>query len=143
MALRTWALVMDAMRARILRGFENPDGAAPLEIVSQAASHNLRRLIETGGVEHETAAEIRRGTQLDTQSFVQKVLEFVEIHRRTGDFDRLAIIAAQPILDVIHQEISPALKRTVFVENPTNLTPLAAPDLFERVRDFIAKASKT
>lgn len=140
MTSRTWALVMDARRARILRGFDTPDGAPPEEMASEAASQDLRRFLDTDSTTLGTSDAVMDPIGRDMVNFARQILEFLDMHHRAGDFDQLAIIAAPPMLDVIRQDLSANLKRAVVMEHPVNLTALPGPELFENVGNLIREA---
>ena len=140
MASRTWALVIDARRARILRGFENPDGVPPQEMASEAASHHLRRLLDTDSTTVGASDAVVDPIMRDMVNFTRQILEFLDMHHRAGDFDQLAIIAAPPMLDVVRQDLSANLKRVVVMEHPFNLTAVPGPELFEDVGNLIREA---
>lgn len=147
----TWALVADGVRARILRELEaGTDTSAPVsELVSRSRSQHLRdimsdkpggtRLPDRGGRRSAmdySADPIRR----DMQDFAREIIEHLDMHRRAGDFQSLAIFAAPHMLGILRQSTPPALGRTVILEDARNLVPLGEAELREVVREAIRSA---
>lgn len=143
---RTWALVMDAVRARVLRGVEDADGEEPVELVSRAASTHLRDIMadKAGRSFASDGSGRRSGMELgsdpirrDMQDFAAETAEFLERHRRAGDFTRLAVFADPKMLGILRAEFPATLWETVFLDRPLNLISLPERDLRERVVDQI------
>lgn len=143
---RTWALVMDAVRARVLRGVQDADGEDPVELVSRASSTHLRdimadkagRSFASDGSGRRSAMEpgsdpVRR----DMQDFAAETADFLEHHRRAGDFSRLAVFADPKMLGILRTEWPATLWETVFLDLPLNLVSMPERDLRERVLDHI------
>lgn len=133
---RTWALVADGVRARILRGLEDgaPPPRPPSELVSLSRSQNLLDMMTDApgcvpasdhgrrfGLE---AAEdpIRR----DMRDFARQLMDRLDSHRRAGDFERLAIFAAPTMLGFLREEMPRALRATVILERSRNLVQVDA-----------------
>ncbi len=109
-------------------------------MASAAASHHLRRFLDTDSTTLGTSDAAVDPIGRDMVNFAQKILEFLDMHHRAGDFDQLAIIAAPPMLDVVRQDLSANLKRAVVMEHSVNLTALPEPELFENVGNLIREA---
>ena len=148
--LRTWALVMSGVRARILRDVEDAEADAPVELVSRATSTHLRdiqsdkpgRSFSSGSAGRRSAIEpgsdpIHR----DMQDFAREAADYLERHRRAGDFTRLAVFAEPKMLGIVREEFPEALWATVVLDMPTNLIALEPRELRERVLEHVRSGS--
>jgi protein required for attachment to host cells len=136
---RTWALVMNGVRARILRGVANGDGEDHAEIVSRAALRHMRDMLarQTGPDDlPEVDREDTEGDSVarDMQEFAAETGEVLEQHRRAGDFARLAVFAEARMLAVLRAELPATLRKAVVLELPLNLITLPERELRQRVR---------
>lgn len=143
---KTWALVTDGVRARVLRGLERGQSDAPHELISKSPSTHLLDVLSdrsgqkgTPGPGHRGAAiqAGREAIRRDMQDFARDIGDLLERHRRVGDFDRLAIFAAPDMLGILHQDITADLRATVILERAVNLIVLPALELREVVLDAL------
>lgn len=145
---RTWALVMNGVRARILRGVEDGDGEDPVELVSRAPSTHLRdvmadkpgRSFSSGASATGRRSAVEMGSDpilRDMQDFAGETATLLEKHRRAGDFARLAVFAEPKMLGILRKESPATLWATVFLDMPLNLIGLSELDLRSRVLDEI------
>lgn len=139
---RTWALVMNGVRARVLRGVEDSDGEDTVELVSRATSTHLRdimadkagRSFSSGATGRRSAIELGSDPILrDMQDFASETADFLEKHRRGGDFARLAVFAEPRMLGILRKEFPATLWATVFLDMPLNLIALSERELRSRV----------
>lgn len=139
---KTWALVTNGVRARILRDLEDGGSQAPIELVSKAKSTHLRELLsDKAGRSFASDASGRRsamepGSDLilrDMQDFAQETLSVLEDHFRKGHLTRLAIFAAPKMLGVLRGEIPASLNGAVILEHDLNLINLPEAELREAV----------
>ena len=139
---RTWALVMDGTRARILRGVMDHDGEDTVELVSRSPSTHLRdimadrpgRSFSSGSAGRRSGKELGSDPILrDMQDFATETTDVLEKHRRAGDFARLAVFAEPKMLGILRAECPTALWDTVFLDMPLNLVALSERDLRSRV----------
>lgn len=139
---RTWALAMNGTRARILRGVEDSDGEDPVELVSRAHATHLRdimsdqpgRSYSSGSIGRRSGIELGSDPILrDMQDFASETAEFLEKHRRAGDFARLAVFAEPKMLGILRKESPATLWATVILDRPLNLIALSERELRERV----------
>lgn len=139
----TWALVMNAACARILRDLEQREGAGPIELVSKAKSTHLRDIMaDKAGRSFASDHSGRRSAlepssnpiRRDMQDFARETLEFLEKHRRASDFDRLAVFAEAKMLGIVRQEMPASLREVTMREEAINLVSLSPPDLRAWVR---------
>ena len=143
---KTWALVMNGVRSRILRRLEDGDGEDPVELVSRARSAHLRdimadktgRSFQSGSKGRRSTAEMGNDPILrDMQDFASETADVLEKHRRVGDFVRLAVFAEPKMLGILRKEFPATLWSTVFLDVPLNLIALSERDLRSRVLDEI------
>ncbi|MDD9731290.1 host attachment protein [Mameliella sp. AT18] len=143
---RTWALIMDSVRARVLRGVEGADGEEPVELVSRAKSTHLRdimadkagRSFSSDGSGRRSAMELGADPiHRDMQEFAVDTAEFLERHRRAGDFARLAVFAEPKMLGILRTECPATLWAAVCLDRPLNLISLPERELRERVLEQI------
>lgn len=148
---RTWALVMDGMRARILRRLDSVDGEDPVEMVSKAASVHLRDImadtLERGFSTDQGSGQAVRAPddnpiRHDMEEFARDTLSYLEAHHRSDDFERLAIFAAPAMLGVLRMELPAGLKRILMMDSPLNLISLPERELRDRVLHLIHENDK-
>ncbi|WP_439140401.1 host attachment protein [Roseicyclus sp.] len=152
MTARIWALVIDPMHARVLRGFESGDGEEPIEFVSHAPATRLRAILSgavlgTKSDGHDTqgaapapidAEELRE----DTDEFLRETLSFLETQHRAHRFERLAVFADPAILTSVRTQLSAQLKDGLILHPARRLMTLAQDTLHRRLRDLIDQSDK-
>ena len=140
---KTWALVTNGTRALILCDLDDGDSGTPMEIISKSSFSHLRdylsdregRSFSSGSAGRRSAMEPGSDPVLhDMQDFVQEILEQLESHLRTKDFERLAIFAAPKVLGLLRQRMSTALRGHVVLERSTNLIGIPTAEMREIVR---------
>jgi protein required for attachment to host cells len=150
MRYKTWALVSDAVRARILRDLEGGDSNDPIELVSKARSTHLReylsdkagRSFASGSGGRRSAMEPGSDPVLhDMQEFAQETLSVVDDHFRQGHLTRLAIFAAPKMLGILRREMPASLSSAVILESDLNLINLPETDLRDAVIRALGKES--
>lgn len=133
---------MDGTRARVLRGVMDHDGEDTVELVSRAPSTHLRDIMaDKPGRSFSSGAEgTRSGMELgsdpilrDMQDFAGETADFLEKHRRAGDFARLAVFAEPKMLGVLRRECPASLWAAVILDMPLNLIALSERELRSRV----------
>lgn len=147
---RTWALVMSGVHARILRDVEDAEADEPVDLVSRAVSTHLRdiqsdkpgRSFSSGSGGRRSAIEPGSDpVHRDMQDFASDAADYLERHRRAGDFTRLAVFAEPKMLGIVRDEFPEALWATVVLDLPTNLIGLEPRELRERVLDHLRSGS--
>ncbi|WP_127904243.1 host attachment protein [Solirhodobacter olei] len=147
-----WILVMNATRARILRGLPGalslagtsglPGGAAgQAELVVRARQPYLREVLSGAAMApaavvprgHASAVDWRRPLDADESLFCRQVSMMLESHRLAGDFDQLAVFAVPDILEQLHQAMPAGLRDRVMAEIAKNLVALSEVDLSWRI----------
>lgn len=141
-ASRTWALVINAARCRILRGVGVTGDEVLAELVLRSEARNLREIMsDKPGRSASSAGDGRRSAMEyasdpvaeDQRDFIRQVIALLESHRRAGDFDRLAVFAENDMLGHLRQMMPRALADLVIREVPKNLLHLSVQDLAEAV----------
>ena len=139
---KTWALVINGARCRILRGLAVDGDEVPAELVLRSESRHLRdimsdkpgRSFASAGGERRSAMEYASDQIAeDRREFLRQVITLLESHRCAGDFDRLAIFAEHDMLGYLRQMLPRTLADLVILEEPKNLLHLSAKDLAEVV----------
>lgn len=135
---KTWALVSDGVRARIVRGLEGDEAEESIEVVSKAQSTHLRDILsDKSGRSFASFGGGRRSgmepgsdpIRRDMQDFAKETFEVLERHHRAGDFDKLAIFAEPRMLGILRAEIPAKLQAVVTTEQPVNLVQLSKTEL--------------
>ena len=148
MRYKTWALVTDGVRARILRDLEDGNSHDPIELVSKAKSTHLRDyLSDKAGRSFVSGTDGRRSAMepgsdpvlRDMQDFAQETLGVLENHFRKAHLTRLAIFAAPKMLGVLRREMPASLNDAVILERDLNLINLPETDLREAVIQTLGK----
>lgn len=141
-ATRTWALVVNGARCRILRGVSGRGSDAPAELVLRSEARNLRDIMSDkpgrsfasmGGGRRSAMEYTSDPVAEDQQEFIRQIIALLESHRRAGDFDRLAIFAEHDMLGHLRRMMPQTLADLVVREVPKNLLHHSAQDLAEVV----------
>jgi protein required for attachment to host cells len=137
---RTWALVMNATRARIVRDIHQRPGEAQTELVLKTEAHKLKDIMsDRPGRSFSSGSAGRRSAMAygsdpleeDERVFARQVLTLLDTHRRSEDFDALAIYAEPHTLGMIRKEMPAGLRDLVVKEVAKNLVHLSPHDLQE------------
>lgn len=147
---RTWALVINGARCRILRGVSTNGKATLAELVLRSEARNLREImsdkpgrffVSTGGGRRSAMAYASDPIAEDQRDFIRQVIALLESHRRAGDFDELAIFAERDILGHLRQMMPRTLSDLVSREVPKNLLHLSAQELAAAVSHALKDGS--
>lgn len=145
----TWALVCDAVRARIVRDLEDGALKAPGELVSRARSPHLRRFLSDPDLPGPASDLRRRGPSEhdatgplldDMREFGRETLIRLDRQFRAGAFRRLALFAPPRMLGILRAELPEALRGVVVHESAVDLVGLPEDALRERVLTSLEKA---
>ena len=140
--LRTWALVLNGTRCRILRGISGRGDDTPAELVLRFEARNLRdimsdkpgRSFASMGGGRRSAMDYNSDPLVEDQrDFIRQIIALLESHRRAGDFDRLAVFADHDMLGHLRKMIPQSLANLVIREVPKNLLHLSPQELAEAV----------
>jgi protein required for attachment to host cells len=139
---RTWALVVNGARCRIVRGVCGKGEDQPTELVLRSESRNLRdimsdkpgRSFASMGTGRRSAMEYASDPVAEDQrEFLRQIIALLESHRRADDFDRLAIFAEHDMLGHLRRMMPQTLADLVIREVPRNLLHHSVQDLAEAV----------
>lgn len=150
---RTWALVTDGLRARILRGLEagTISHRAPTELIARTrAQHLWAVLSETPGPGGRARAGNAPQTSVratgpllrDLHDFARDIAADLDRHRHAGDFRRLAVFAPAQTLAILHQEMPRLLTAAVFLEREVDLISLGETGLRRSVIAEVRKSDR-
>ena len=137
---KSWALVLNGTRCRVLRGLSGSDKDAPSELVLRSEARNLRDIMsDKPGRSFASKGEGRRSAMdygsdpiaEDQRDFLRQIIALLESHRRAGDFDQLAIFADQDMLGHLRKMMPQSLTDLVICEVPKNLLHLSPQELAE------------
>lgn len=147
---RTWALVVNAARCRILRRVGNNGTDAPAELVLRSEARSLREIMSDkpgrafssmGGGRRSAMEYAGDPIAEDQREFIRQIIALLESHRRAGDFDRLAVFAEHDMLGHLRQMMPQTLSDLVIREVPKNLLHLSAQELAEAVSHALQDGS--
>ncbi|MDZ7576346.1 MAG: host attachment protein [Pseudotabrizicola sp.] len=139
---KTWALVANGARCRILRGVCGRGSNAPTELVLRSEARHLRDIMsDKPGRSFTSMGDGRRSAieyagdpiAEDQREFIRHIIALLESHRRAGDFDTLAVFAEHDMLGHLRRMIPQTLADLVIREVPKNLLHLSAQELAEAV----------
>lgn len=139
---RTWALVINGARCRIMRGVSARGHDALTELVLRSESRNLRDIMSDkpgrsfasmGGGRRSAMEYASDPVAEDQREFIRQVISLLESHRRASDFDRLAVFAEHDTLGHLRQMMPQTLADLVIREVPKNLLHHSAQELAEVV----------
>lgn len=149
-ASRTWTLVVNSARCRILRGLSDRGSIAPTELVLRSEVRNLRdimsdrpgRSFTSNGGSRRSAMEYAGDPMAEDQrEFVRQIIAILESHRLAGDFDKLAVFAEHDMLGHLRRMMPQTLADLVIREVPKNLVRLSAQELAEAVAQELQDGS--
>lgn len=139
---KTWALVLNGTRCRILRGLSGTADNAPSELVLRSESRNLRDIMSDkpgrsfaskGGGRRSAMEYSSDPVAEDQRDFIRQVIAVLESHRRAGDFERLVVYAEHDMLGQLRHLMPQALADLVIREVAKNLLHLSVQQLAEAV----------
>jgi protein required for attachment to host cells len=136
--IKTWALMTNGARARILRGLDAGDAEDPIELVSTGDATHLRDVLsDSPDPRFASRSEGRRPARedgsdpvlRDMQDVAQETLSVLDRHHRAGRLDRLAIFASSTMLSILHKKMPATLRSAVVQEKAVNLIDLPRAEL--------------
>ena len=139
---KTWALVINGARCRILRGVPSSGSDGPAELVLRSEARNLREIMSDkpgrsfaskGGGRRSAMEYASDPIAEDQREFIRQVIALLESHRRAGEFDRLAVFAEHDVMGQLRQMMPRTLADLVIREVAKNLLHLPAQELAEAV----------
>lgn len=138
---RTWALVLNGSRCRILRELSSSSDEGLSELVLRSESRKLRDIMSDKPGRSFASKGGRRSAMEysgdpvseDQREFIRQIIALLESHRRAGDFVRLAVFAEHDMLGQLREMMPQSLADLVVREVPKNLLHLSEQDLVEAV----------
>lgn len=147
---KTWALVINGARCRIVRGLSNSAEDALAELVLRSESRNLREIMSDkpgrsfaskGGGRRSAMEYASDPIAEDQRDFIRQAIALLESHRRAGEFDKLAVFAEHDMLGHLRRLMPRTLADLVIREEPKNLLHLPAHELLEVVQSELKDGS--
>jgi len=136
--IKTWALMTNGARSRILRGLDAGDAEDPIELISKGDATHLRDILsDTPGPGAASRSEGQRPARgdgsdpvlCDMQDLAQDTLSVLDSHHRAGRLNRLAIFASSKMLGILHEQMPASLRGAVIQEKAVNLINLPRAEL--------------
>ena len=76
----------------------------------------------------------------DEREFAARLCGLPDAHRRSSEFDRLAVFAAQDSLQMLMSELPAALRERVFLKKVCDLIHASEREIPDRIRQEIDRA---
>ncbi|MCE6951331.1 host attachment protein [Cereibacter sphaeroides] len=138
-----WVLVIDATRARILRGIGETGQPLMPELVLKAESRHLRDIMSDSGQRDAKRGEPGKEEATDPlledeRQFLRGVVAVLESHRMANEIHRLAVFGDLRSLAMLHAILPSTLGRLLLAEMPLDLVNVSPQDLPHVVRDHLA-----
>jgi protein required for attachment to host cells len=138
---KTWAVVINGARCRILRGIPSHSKDALAELVLRSESRKLREIMSDKPGRTFASQGMRRSAieyasdpiAEDQQEFIRQIIALLESHRRAGEIRKLAVFAEHDMLGRLHKLMPQTLSDLVIYEVPKNLLHLSPQELSETV----------
>lgn len=141
-----WVLVMNASRARVVRGLPLRGAPAEPELVLRAETRRLREIMaDRPGRSFSSGARRRRSAmeyasdpvREDERAFVRQVVALLEAHRLAGEFNALSVVAGARMLGLLREAMPRPLAALVRRECRLNLADVDEAHLPERLRQAL------
>lgn len=140
---RVWAVVMNAVRARIVRDTEERSGVR--DLVVRAKQRHLRDMMADRPGRSFSSAGPRRSAmeygsdpvREDMRAFAAEVVARLEEHRLAGDFDHLAVVATPQMLGILRPALTEGVRRIVVKETAKDLVSLPDAELKAAIRTIL------
>lgn len=143
---KTWALVSNGVRARVLRGLESSASDGPEELIFKSKSTHLQNaLADRSGRSFASDGSGRRSAMdagsdpifRDMQDFAHEILGVLRRRFKRGEFRQLAVFASPRMIGILRADWPPDLGQVVVFERVLNLVGLSEAELRRTVRDVL------
>jgi protein required for attachment to host cells len=143
---RTWILVADDGRARILRDAFPPSGAPREPELVYTSAHLQARDIMADKPGRSFASVGSRRSSMEYHSdpvrqadkaFAALLLDVMEEHRAAGEFDRLVVAAAPQMLGDLRAAMPASLKAVVVREIDRDYTKMPTTELLDTIGELL------
>jgi len=145
--VKTWILVADGARARIVVNEGPGKGVKQLEGADFRAEHPSSgdvmadrpgRSFESSGSGRHAMEPTSDAHRLAKQAFVKEIAGFLQRQAQKKSFDRLIILAPPQALGDLRAALSDAVRTLVTAELAKDLTPVPNEDLAKHLSDVLA-----
>lgn len=145
--LRTWVLICDGGRARVLANAAAGARLAPVDGLSFATDLPRSRdlMSERPGRAHESHGAARHAYEQRSDAhdqmkadFLGSVVAAIAARQEKGEFDRLVVVAPPAALGVVRAKLPDRLARAVAAEVAKDLTKTADGEIAGHLGDAIA-----
>jgi protein required for attachment to host cells len=141
---RTWILVADGARARILRDVIHDVEHGREELVFRSEQRQLRDIMADKPGRNFASIGRRRSAmeyhsdpvREDDKAFATMLADVLEAHRIAGDFDHLVVVAAPQMLGDIRRVVPEGLHKATVAEIAKDFTKLPVKELREAVANL-------
>jgi len=146
-ATRTWVVIADGARARVLLHDGPGHGLKPIPGCNFWAPHlkdsdivadRAGRTFETYGSGRHSMKPATSPHRHNKAEFARTLVEFLDRKHAEGEFDRLLIVAAPTTLGDLRPLLSKALKSHLIAELPKDLTQIPDEQIIRHVETFLA-----
>ena len=145
--IRTWILVADGARARILENLGPGKGVSEVSGMefAQDALRNREIMADRPGRSFESANQSRHAMEPPTDpkqmaetAFVTGLVEMLDEKFKAGAFDRLVLVAAPHALGDIRKAMPKGLAQVVYAELDKDLTKVPNSEIDKHLGEVIA-----
>ena len=133
MVKRTWVLIADGSKARILDALGKGRGYRE-HTVSNGARH------PSSGDDtplHNMPAERTASTKALEALFASQLGSMLSSYKSKQAFDRLVLVAPEPMLGQLRKMISPAVRETLMAEIDQDLTAIPTTEISVYLEDVV------
>lgn len=143
---RTWYVVMNSHRARILRNLPNPQEALPVEISLEGRRRKMTDVIQdrptrsfasAGGGRRSAVEPGSNPLQEDARVFMHELQEFLTKEATAEAFDRLVVVAPSDAMGIWRTHIPEELKDRIHQEIIRNLVLFPGRELVAALRALV------
>ena len=136
---RTWALVADGAKARIVKNFGHESGPTIVELAGNKQA--LGSIMADGaGRSYASAGNRRSSMELSSdpvrdneRAFATTISQILDKHVVSGDLDALIVICEHRMLGDLRKTLSPRVKQKITQETDKNLTGMPEKELLESI----------
>lgn len=145
---KTWALVSDGVRARIVRGLDGPSSDAPPELIFKSRAAHMKAVLadrSIRGARGSGPAPVARQDPIlaDMRDFARCLLGLLLSRFQSGALRRLALFASPRMLRALREEMPAGLQDAVILERACNLVGLSVSDLRDEVYAILERHRAT
>lgn len=145
--VRTWILIADAGRARVLENLGPGKGATPVDglaSVSSLPSSTNEIVADRQGRSFESSSATRHPMEPRTdprqqlkRNYLELLADQLDDRLRAGAFDRLVVVAPPPALGVLRSAFTAHVKAVVSAEVAKDLTKTPDHELPDHLGDAV------